>query len=120
MMTKFTMNALAEPCSRIIPQITEAKCAAIRESVSSGAALTGAYLAMDLAAGLLIGMSTRDFTSGSETLGRTCPSLVDLLIALAAGFAGVFTFLSTGLSGVVIGVAMETALVHALTTAASC
>jgi uncharacterized hydrophobic protein (TIGR00271 family) len=69
-----------------------------------------------LAAGLLIGISTRDLTIGSEIIGRTSPSLVDLLIALVGGLAGGFTFVSTGLSGVVVGVAIATALVPPLTT----
>jgi uncharacterized hydrophobic protein (TIGR00271 family) len=171
------MNAQAPLLARITPQLTEAKRTAMRESVSSGAALTGAYLAMNLAAaliagfglienspaviigamliamlygpivgialglaeanlhllrrallaevvgavlvlaaGLLIGVSTRDLTIGSEILGRTAPSLVDLLIALVGGMAGGFTFVSTGLSGVVVGVAIATALVPPLTT----
>jgi uncharacterized hydrophobic protein (TIGR00271 family) len=163
--------------SRIIPQVTETKRAAIRESVASGAALNGSYLAMNLAAamiagfglldnspaviigamliallygpivgialglaeanlpllrrallaevvgallvlaaGLLIGISTRDLNIGSEILGRTSPSLVDLLIGLVGGLAGGFTFVSTGLSSVVVGVAIATALVPPLTT----
>jgi len=69
-----------------------------------------------LAAGLLIGGSTRDLTIGSEILSRTSPSLVDLLIALVGGMAGGFTFVSTGLSSVVVGVAIATALVPPLTT----
>jgi uncharacterized hydrophobic protein (TIGR00271 family) len=157
--------------------MAEAKRGAVRELVSSGAALNGSYLAMNLAAaliagfgllenspaviigamliamlygpivgialglaeanltllrrallaevvgallvlaaGLLIGISTRDLTIGSEILGRTSPSLVDLLIALVGGLAGGFTFVSTGLSGVVVGVAIATALVPPLTT----
>jgi uncharacterized hydrophobic protein (TIGR00271 family) len=171
------MNAQSELSSRIIPQVTEAKREAIRESVSSGAALTGSSLAMNLAAaliagfglienspaviigamliamlygpivgialglaetnlcllsrsfvseiigamlvvvaGLVIGISTRDLTIGSEILSRTSPSLVDLLIALVGGLAGGFSFVSTGLSGVVVGVAIATALVPPLTT----
>ncbi len=163
--------------SRLIPQITEAKRAATRESVAAGASLTASYLAMNVAAaliagfglmenspaviigamliamlygpivgialglaeadlhllrhglaaeivgvvfvlvaGLLIGISTRDLTIGSEILSRTSPSLVDLLIALVGGLAGGFTFVSTGLSGVVVGVAIATALVPPLTT----
>lgn len=156
--------------------MTEAKRGAVRESVASGAALTGGYLAMNLAAaliaafglienspaviigamliamlygpiigialglaeanlhllrrallaeivgaavvlaaGLLIGISSRDLIIGSEILSRTSPNLVDLLIALVGGLAGGFTFVSTGLSGVVVGVAIATALVPPLT-----
>ena len=171
------MSSQSGLMSRISPQLTAAKRAAIRESVVSGAALNGSYLAMNLAAaliagfglienspaviigamliamlygpivgialglaeanlhllrrallaevvgallvlaaGLLIGISTRDLTIGSEILGRTSPSLVDPLIALVGGIAGGFTFVSTGLSGVVVGVAIATALVPPLTT----
>jgi len=78
------------------------------------AEVVGALLV--LAAGLLIGISTRDITIGSEILGRTSPNLVDLLIALVGGLAGGFTFVSTGLSSVVVGVAIATALVPPLTT----
>jgi uncharacterized hydrophobic protein (TIGR00271 family) len=157
--------------------MTETKRTAVRESVASGSRLTGAYLAMNLAAaliagfglienspaviigamliamlygpiigialglaeanmdllrrallaeaagavlvlaaGVLIGLSSRDLIIGSEILARTSPSLVDLLIALVGGLAGGFTFVSTGLSGVVVGVAIATALVPPLTT----
>ncbi len=40
---------------RIGPQLSEAKRAAIRESVALGATLNGAYLAMNLAAALIAG-----------------------------------------------------------------
>jgi uncharacterized hydrophobic protein (TIGR00271 family) len=171
------MNAQTDASSRISVQSNEDKRAAIRESVASGAALNGSYLAMNLAAaliagfglienspaviigamliamlygpivgialglaeanlsllgrsfvseivgaafvlaaGLAIGFSTRDLTIGSEILSRTSPSLVDLLIALVGGLAGGFSFVSTGLSGVVVGVAIATALVPPLTT----
>jgi uncharacterized hydrophobic protein (TIGR00271 family) len=78
------------------------------------AEVVGALLV--LAAGLLIGISTRDLNIGSEILGRTSPSLVDLLIGLVGGLAGGFTFVSPGLSSVVVGVAIATALVPPLTT----
>jgi uncharacterized hydrophobic protein (TIGR00271 family) len=171
------MNAQSDLSSRISPQMSDARRAAVRESIASGAALNGPYLAMNLAAaliagfgllenspaviigamliamlygpivgialglaeanlnllrrallaevvgallvlaaGLLIGVSTRDLTIGSEILGRTSPSLVDLLIGLVGGLAGGFTFVSTGLSSVVVGVAIATALVPPLTT----
>ena len=154
------MNTESSLLSRIIPQVVEAKRAAIRESVASGVALSccllghepgrcadcrfrphrelsschhrrdvigdapwsnrwhrswdwprptctfsGAPLWRKLSAlysvwiaGVLIGISTRDLTIGSEILGRTSPSLVDLLIALVGGLAGGFAFVSTGLN----------------------
>jgi uncharacterized hydrophobic protein (TIGR00271 family) len=69
-----------------------------------------------LVAGLAIGVSTRDLIVGSEIISRTSPSLVDLLVALVGGLAGGFSFVSTGASGVVVGVAIATALVPPLTT----
>jgi uncharacterized hydrophobic protein (TIGR00271 family) len=158
-------------------EYTDGKRAAIHDSVASGAALNGSYLAMNLAsaliagfglmenspaviigamliamlygpivgialglaeadlgllsrslvtevvgaalvvvAGLTIGLSTRDLIIGSEIISRTSPSLVDLLIALVGGLAGGFSFVAKGLSGVVVGVAIATALVPPLTT----
>jgi hypothetical protein len=47
------MNAESDLISRISPQLTEARRAAISESVTSGAALNGSYLAMNLAAALI-------------------------------------------------------------------
>jgi uncharacterized hydrophobic protein (TIGR00271 family) len=171
------MNAASNVISKLNPQLTEARRAAIRESVTSGAALNGSYLAMNLAAtliagfgllenspaviigamliamlfgpivgialalaeadlpllrrslvseiagaacvmavGLVIGISSRDLTIGNEILSRTSPSLLDLFIGLVGGLAGGFTFVSTGLGGVVVGVAISTALVPPLTT----
>jgi uncharacterized hydrophobic protein (TIGR00271 family) len=78
------------------------------------AEIVGAVLVV--ASGFLIGIATRDLTIGSEILGRTSPSLVDLLVALVGGLAGGFTFVSKGLSGVVVGVAIATSLVPPLTT----
>ncbi len=69
-----------------------------------------------LASGFLIGLASRDIVIGSEILGRTSPTMVDLLVALVGGLAGGFTFISTGLSGVVVGVAIATSLVPPLTT----
>jgi uncharacterized hydrophobic protein (TIGR00271 family) len=69
-----------------------------------------------LAAGLLIGVSTGYLPVGSEILSRTSPSLVDLIVGFVGGLAGGFTFVSTGLSGVVVGVAIATSLVPPLTT----
>jgi uncharacterized hydrophobic protein (TIGR00271 family) len=69
-----------------------------------------------LAVGCLIGLVTRRLTIGSEILNRTAPNLLDLLIALVGGLAGGFTFLSTSLSSVIVGVAIATALVPPLTT----
>ena len=61
-------------------------------------------------------LSTRHLEIGSEILNRSAPNLLDLLIALVGGLAGAFTFLSSSLSSVIVGVAIATALVPPLTT----
>lgn len=78
------------------------------------AEIVGAILVV--ACGFLIGIATQDLTIGSEILGRTSPSMVDLLVALIGGLAGGLTYVSKGLSGVVVGVAIATSLVPPLTT----
>ena len=160
-----------------LTRITEAQRAAARQSVKSGAAMTGAYLGMNAAATLIagfgllenspaviigamliamlfgpivgialglaeadmallgrsivsevigaawvlviaygIGLVFRDLPIGSEVLSRTSPGTLDLLIALVGGLAGAFTYFATGISGVMVGVAIATALVPPLTT----
>jgi uncharacterized hydrophobic protein (TIGR00271 family) len=67
--------------------------------------------------GYAVGMVSRSLSMGSEILSRTSPSLLDLLIGLVGGIAGGFTYVSKGLTGVIVGVAIATALVPPL---ASC
>jgi uncharacterized hydrophobic protein (TIGR00271 family) len=158
-------------------RVTDAQRVATRESVRSGAALTGAYLGMNAAATLIagfglfenspaviigamliamlfgpivgialglaeadmqllgrsvlsevagalwvlaigfgLGLVFRDLPIGSEILSRTSPGTLDLLIALVGGLAGAFTYFATGISGIIVGVAIATALVPPLTT----
>jgi uncharacterized hydrophobic protein (TIGR00271 family) len=66
--------------------------------------------------GFGIGLAFRDLPIGSEILSRTSPGTLDLLIALVGGLAGAFTYFATGISGVIVGVAIATALVPPLTT----
>jgi len=156
---------------------TEAQRLATRQSVASGSALTGSYLAMNAAATLMagfgllqnspaviigamliamlfgpivgialglaeanipllgrslvseiagaawvltigcaVGMASHNLSMGSEILSRTSPNILDLLIGLVGGIAGGFTYVSTGLAGVIVGVAIATALVPPLTS----
>jgi len=156
---------------------SEAERTSVRESVRSGAALTGPYLAMNAAATLVagfglfenspaviigamliamlfgpivgialglaeadmqllrrsvvselagaawvlmigfgMGLIFRDLPLGSEVLSRTSPGTLDLLIGLIGGLAGAYTYFATGISGVIVGVAIATALVPPLTT----
>lgn len=155
----------------------EAQRAATREAVTSGASLTGAYLAMNAAATLIagfgllqnspaviigamliamlfgpivgialglaeadmpllgrslvseiagaawvfaigygVGTASHQISIGSEILSRTSPTILDLLIGVVGGLAGGFTYLSAGLTDVIVGVAIATALVPPLTS----
>lgn len=69
-----------------------------------------------VAIGFGLGVAFRDLPIGSEILSRTSPVTLDLLIALVGGLAGGFTYFATGISGVIVGVAIATALVPPLTT----
>lgn len=69
-----------------------------------------------LAIGFGLGVVFRDLPLGSEVLSRTSPVTLDLLIALVGGLAGAFTYYAEGVSGVIVGVAIATALVPPLTT----
>ena len=69
-----------------------------------------------LAIGYITGLVFRDLPIGSEVLSRTSPGTLDLLIALVGGLAGAFTYFGAGIGGVIVGVAIATALVPPLTT----
>ena len=64
----------------------------------------------------VVGMASRNLSIGTEILSRTSPNILDLLIGFVGGIAGAFTFTSTGLTGVIVGVAIATALVPPLTS----
>jgi uncharacterized hydrophobic protein (TIGR00271 family) len=69
-----------------------------------------------VAIGYVVGVATRNLTLGTEIIARTSPNILDLSIGLVGGIAGGFTYISTGLSGVIVGVAIATALVPPLTS----
>jgi uncharacterized hydrophobic protein (TIGR00271 family) len=69
-----------------------------------------------LGIGYIVGMASRNLSVGTEILSRTSPTILDLLIGLVGGLAGAFTFVSTGLASVIVGVAIATALVPPLTS----
>ena len=75
-----------------------------------------AGVACVLALGYGVGLAGRGLSIGSEILTRASPGLLDLLIALVGGIAGAYTFVTPGLGGVIVGVAIATALVPPLTS----
>ncbi len=79
----------------------------------SGAALV-------LALSFIIGKIHADISLGSEIVGRTSPSILDLIIALAGGAAGAYATVTPRLSAGLVGVAIATALVPPLCSCGIC
>ncbi len=86
---------------------------------ASRAEIGGVILA--IASACLIGLSP--LFSGEATpemLSRTQPNLIDLLVAIFAGFAGAFALVDDRLSPALPGVAIATAIVPPLSTCGLC
>src|SRR5580704_2344435 len=80
-------NAQSNIISRFSPQLTDAKRAAIRESVTSGAALNGSYLAMNVAATLIAGFGLLENSPaviiGAMLIAMLFGPIVGIAMALA-------------------------------------
>jgi uncharacterized hydrophobic protein (TIGR00271 family) len=78
------------------------------------AEIAGAAWVLAISSG--VGIASHRLSMGSEILARSSPNLLDLLVGLVGGIAGGFTYVSRGLSGVIVGVAIATSLVPPLTS----
>lgn len=83
-----------------------------RLRVAVMAEIAGIILVVGLSA--LIGLIPLRMDFGSEIIARTQPTIYDVLIALASGFAGAYTLVSKRISPALPGVAIATALVPPL------
>ena len=84
-----------------------------------GRALVAEFLGAALAIGAAYLIGTMDFTAGEATpemLLRTRPNLLDLLVAIFAGFAGAYALVDARISPALPGVAIATAIVPPLAT----
>ena len=79
---------------------------------------TGAALVLTLS--FVIGKIHVEMSLGSEIVGRTSPSILDLIIALAGGAAGAYATVTPRLSAGLVGVAIATALVPPLCSCGIC
>ncbi len=79
---------------------------------------SGAVLVLVLS--FLIGKIHSEMSLGSEIIGRTAPSILDLIIALAGGAAGAYATVTPRLSAGLVGVAIATALVPPLCSCGIC
>ena len=82
------------------------------------AEVSGAVLVLVLS--FIIGKIHSDLSLGSEIIGRTSPSILDLIIALAGGAAGAYATVIPRLSAGLVGVAIATALVPPLCSCGIC
>jgi uncharacterized hydrophobic protein (TIGR00271 family) len=82
------------------------------------AEFSGAALVLGLS--FVIGKIHADISLGSEIVGRTSPSILDLIIALAGGAAGAYATVTPRLSAGLVGVAIATALVPPLCSCGIC
>lgn len=85
---------------------------------ASLAEVSGALLT--LLTGVLIGVITFNVELGNEILLRTHPSPYDVIIALAAGFAGAYSSIDSRFNANLAGVAIATSLVPPLTASGLC
>lgn len=87
-----------------------------------GLSLSAEALGMALAIGIGWGIGAVPLRPefGAEILGRTQPTLYDVIIALASGLAGAYTFVNPRINPALPGVAIATALVPPLATCGLC
>ena len=82
------------------------------------AEIVGVMLSVALA--LCFGFLIPELTATTEMLGRTKPNLLDLLVAVFAGFAGAYALVDEHISPALPGVAIATAIVPPLANTGLC
>lgn len=87
-------------------------------ATSSRSVVLGVVLAIFFAA--LIGYLPLELTATPEMLSRTKPTILDLMVAVLAGFAGAYAMIDEKLSPALPGVAIATAIVPPLSNAGIC
>ena len=80
--------------------------------------LAGVLLAV--AIGVLVGLMPLRMDFGVELLARTQPTLYDLLVAVAAGFAGAYALMDERVSPALPGVAIAVAIIPPLASCGLC
>lgn len=104
---------LLGPISGVALALVEGDTRLLRQGLGTLAA----GVAVVMLTGFVIGLVHRDIPITTEMLSRTAPNLIDLMVALASGAAGIYAAISPRLSVALVGVAIATALVPPLCTA---
>jgi uncharacterized hydrophobic protein (TIGR00271 family) len=82
------------------------------------AEIAGVLLTVSL--GCLFGFAMPEFEATQEMLSRTSPNLLDLFVAIFAGFAGAYAMVDEHISPALPGVAIATAIVPPLANSGLC
>jgi uncharacterized hydrophobic protein (TIGR00271 family) len=82
------------------------------------AEIAGILLTVSL--GCLFGFAMPEFEATQEMLSRTSPNLLDLFVAIFAGFAGAYAMVDEHISPALPGVAIATAIVPPLANSGLC
>ena len=77
-------------------------------------------VATSVAMGVMLGLILGDFEPTPEMLSRTKPNLMDLLVAILAGFAGAYALVDVKISPALPGVAISSAIVPPLANTGLC
>ena len=77
-------------------------------------------VATSVAMGVMLGLILGNFEPTPEMLSRTKPNLLDLLVAVLAGFAGAYALVDVKISPALPGVAISTAIVPPLANTGLC
>jgi uncharacterized hydrophobic protein (TIGR00271 family) len=77
-------------------------------------------VATSVAMGVMLGLALGYFEPTPEMLSRTKPNLMDLLVAILAGFAGAYALVDVKISPALPGVAISTAIVPPLANTGLC
>ena len=104
---------LLGPISGVALALVEGEMTLLRQSLRT----LIAGIAVVMVTGFVIGMIHRNIPVTKEMMARTAPNLIDLMVALASGAAGIYAAISPRLSVALVGVAIATALVPPLCTA---
>jgi uncharacterized hydrophobic protein (TIGR00271 family) len=91
-----------------------------RQLLAHSLALEGLGLVLAVGFAVAVGLMPLRVDFGSEILGRTQPTIYDMIIALAAGLAGTYALVDEKISPTLPGIAISVSLLPPLATCGLC